>query len=140
ASMAVSLEARVPLLDHKLCEFAFRLPSQFKMANGRRKLLLRHVARGILPQSFDFDRKQGFVIPLKDWMSGGLGAQLADLLAADDYDGLLNKPGIHRLLKAHRSGAKDHARKLWSVLMFCHWKRGIEAMQESWTGARSQMA
>ncbi len=128
ASMAVSLEARVPLLDQRLCEFAFKLPSKFKIANGQRKLLLRNVAKSILPANFDFDRKQGFVIPLKSWMAGKMGTQLADLLAADDYDGLLNKSGINKLLKAHRTGAKDHAMKLWSVLMFCHWKRAVDAM------------
>lgn len=128
ASMAVALEVRVPLLDHKICEFAFSLPGKYKNANGERKRLLRYCARRILPPTFDFDRKQGFVMPLRDWMARSLGGHLEELLACADFDQLLNRNGIRILLKEHREGFADHARKLWTVLMFCHWKLAVDKM------------
>ena len=121
ASMAVALEARVPILDHKICEFAFRLHSMHKIAGGRRKSILRQVAQNYLPAGFDFDRKQGFVIPLDEWMRGELGNRLEALLGSAGTRDVINADGVRKLLKRHRERRRDHSKQLWATFMFCQW-------------------
>jgi len=85
ASMLASLEVRAPFLDHRLCEFAFALPSDVTVNERDRKILLRGLARKLLPPSFDSVRKQGFSLPLNDWLRGAwrplIDAALDDLPA-----------------------------------------------------------
>ena len=72
ASMANSLEIRAPFLDHKLIEYAFKeVPSHLKANTFERKIILKHLARKLLPKSFDFKRKQGFSIPINNWLKSG---------------------------------------------------------------------
>jgi len=121
ASMAVALEARVPILDHKVCEFSFRLHSKHKIADGQRKSILRRVAKNYLPTGFDFDRKQGFVIPLDEWMRGELGDRLEALLGSSGTKDVINAEGVRSLLKRHRERRRDHSKQLWATFMFCQW-------------------
>lgn len=121
ASMAVSLEARVPILDHKVCEFAFQLDSSHKIAGTERKSILRKVARDRLPSGFDFNRKQGFVIPLDEWMRGELGNRLEAMLGSAETRDIINVEGVRSLLKRHRDRRHDHSKQLWSTFMFCQW-------------------
>jgi len=121
ASMAVSLEARVPILDHKVCEFAFQLDSSHKISGNQRKSILRQVARDLLPPGFDFDRKQGFVIPLAEWMRGELGNRLESLLGSSETRDIINVDGVRNLLSRHRDRHHDHSKQLWATFMFCQW-------------------
>ena len=120
ASMAVSLEARVPLLDHRVVEFAWRLPTQYKLSGGVGKRILRQVLEKHVPSTL-YDRpKQGFGVPLDDWLRGPLREWADDLLGEEALrrSGLFDGAQIMSLWSEHRSGARNAGGALWNVLMF----------------------
>jgi asparagine synthase (glutamine-hydrolysing) len=124
ASMAVSLEARVPLLDHKVCEFAFNLPNAFKIRNNSKKYLLKKVAGRLLPKDFPLERKQGFSIPLREWMRGDLGDMCMDLVRSRSGSStFINQTYIESLFQEHKAGVRNNAQKLWAILCFYIWQR-----------------
>jgi asparagine synthase (glutamine-hydrolysing) len=124
-SMAVSLETREPLLDHKLLEYAATIPSSLKLRNGQTKYLLRKLLQRRLPQSILERPKQGFSAPIGKWLAGPLRGMGSDLL----FDGRLSARGIFRdaavrdVWDAHNAGRADHAQRLWSLLMLELWFR-----------------
>lgn len=127
ASMAVSLEARVPILDHKICEFAFRLPNSFKIKNNSKKYLLKKVARRLLPNDFPLERKQGFSIPLSEWMKEKAGEMCMDLVRSQREKGTIFNCGyVEKLYNEHKTGYRNHANKLWAILCFCTWQERID--------------
>jgi asparagine synthase (glutamine-hydrolysing) len=118
-SMAVSLEAREPLLDHRLLEFAATLPESMRIRGLQGKWLMKQSMRRYLPETVLFRPKQGFVTPIAQWFRGplagaaraiGSGATLA-------RTGWLDSAAIHRAAEAHISGAADNSRLLWQLLM-----------------------
>jgi len=124
ATMAVALEARVPLLNHKVAEFAWRLPLDLKLRDGQskwalRQVLYRHVPRGLVDRP-----KQGFSIPLAAWLRGPLRDWAETLLApaALAEGGLLNPVPIRHAWAEHLHGRRDHAHALWTVLMLQAWR------------------
>lgn len=124
ATMANSLEARAPLLDHELVEFAARLPIERKMAGGATKVLLRTIARQLMPPRFVERPKMGFGVPIADWFRGPLGDRFEEtVLVADaavrDH---LDVSVARTLLAEHRTGL-DHSHRLWMLLMFELWAR-----------------
>ena len=123
ASMAVSLEARVPWLDHRLVEFAFSLPSTWKIRQSRKKYLPKRLAEKLLPRQLLLERKQGFSIPLASWMRGELGDWLAGL--ADQAEPYIDTGSVKKLLVELRAGKADHGSKLYSILMFALWKKNF---------------
>lgn len=123
ASMAVSLEARVPLLDHRVVEFASRLPDRMKYRNGEGKWLLRRVLERYVPSAM-FDRpKMGFGVPIDHWLRSELAEWAGDLLSpsAIDRHGLLNPQPVQAAWTAHRSGEANNQYPLWTVLMLQDW-------------------
>lgn len=125
ASMAVSLEARAPLLDYRVFEFVWRLPLSYKIRGGRGKWLLRQVlARHVSPSLFDRP-KQGFTPPIAHWLRGDLKNWAQDLLsdAAHNSHDILDMRAVNALWQAHSTHSADHATKLWTVLMFLAWRR-----------------
>ena len=124
-SMAVSLEAREPLLDHKLLEFAARVPFGLKLKGGRSKHLLRRNLERRVPRSIVERRKSGFQAPIGDWLRGPLAAMTSDLL----LDGRLRQRGlfddteVRRLWDDHRTRRADHPHRLWQLLMLELWFR-----------------
>ena len=123
ASMAVSLEARVPLLDHRVVEYSWRLPKSALMqgTTGKlplRKLLARHVPRELFER-----QKAGFAIPIGDWLRGPLSSWAADLLSepALAEHGLFDGGAIRQAFAEHLAGRRDRQRELWTVLMFQAW-------------------
>ena len=124
-SMAVSLEAREPLLDHKLLEFAARVPAALKLRNGQSKYLLRKLLERKVPKSITERRKSGFAAPIGEWLRGPLAPMSAELL----LDGRLRDRGIfsdaevRRLWDAHRTGRTDHRHRLWQLVMLELWFR-----------------
>jgi asparagine synthase (glutamine-hydrolysing) len=123
ASMSVSLEVRVPLLDHRLVELAWSLPTRFKIGGGVGKRVLRRVlSRHVSPTLFD-RAKAGFGVPVGEWLRGPLRGWAEDLLfgQAGGPDDLLDPEPIRRLWRAHLSGRGDHAAALWTVLSFRAW-------------------
>jgi asparagine synthase (glutamine-hydrolysing) len=122
-SMAVSLEARVPLLDHRLVEFVWSLPASVRYDNGVPKRLLRGVLARYLPQSLIDRPKRGFSIPLADWLRGPLREWASDLLTPAKLadDGFFDVTAVQNLWKRHLSGVESNATGLWNILMVRAW-------------------
>jgi asparagine synthase (glutamine-hydrolysing) len=123
ASMAVSLEARCPLLDHRVVEFAWRLPVNVKIRNGTGKWMLRRVLRRYLPEEL-FDRpKHGFNVPIGIWLRGPLRDWAEELLSPSRLrgQGLLDPVRVQAKWHEHLSGQRDRALELWAILMFESW-------------------
>ncbi|WP_294310347.1 XrtA/PEP-CTERM system amidotransferase [uncultured Sphingomonas sp.] len=118
-SMAVGLEAREPLLDHRLVEYAARLPVSMRLRGGQGKWLMKKVLEPYLPRDILYRPKMGFVTPISAWFRGALADEAARL----EKSGLLRETGwfdlteIGRLAADHRSGRVDHGRTLWQMLM-----------------------
>lgn len=126
ASMGVGLEARVPFLDHRVFEFAWRLPISHKIRGGVGKIPLRTILGRYVPARF-FDRpKTGFHMPVGEWLRGPLKDWAAALLDADKIEKArhLRVTEVGCLWREHQSGAFDHGERLWGVLMFQAWLEG----------------
>ncbi len=129
AAMGVSLETRVPFLDHRLVEFAWRLPLDFKMRQGQSKWVLREVLYRYLPRELMDRPKQGFSVPLGDWLRGPLRAWAESLLDESRLrrEGYFHSRPIRQIWAAHLSGKRDWMPQLWNVLMFQAWLEGQQA-------------
>lgn len=124
ASMAVALEARPPFLDHRVVEFAWRLPPRFLIRDGRSKWLLRRVLDRYVPRELIDRPKMGFGVPLAAWLRGPLASWAQDLIDAPGYGGgLLHPKPARALLAEHLSGRRNHAYQLWTLLMLEAWRR-----------------
>jgi asparagine synthase (glutamine-hydrolysing) len=124
ASMAVALEARVPLIDHRVVEFAWRLPRAVKIRGGVSKWLLRQVLYRHVPKALVERPKMGFGIPLGDWLRGPLRGWADDLLAESRLRqaGLLDAARVRQIWDAHLNGRRNHEYMLWNVLMLEAWR------------------
>jgi asparagine synthase (glutamine-hydrolysing) len=123
ASMAIGLEARVPLLDHRVVEFAWRLPLHFKVRDGKTKWALRQVLYQHVPVELVERPKMGFGVPVDLWLRGPLREWAEDMLTPEKLGrhGLLSIEPIRKKWKEHVSGARDWHYLLWPVLMFQAW-------------------
>lgn len=123
ASMAVSLEARVPLLDHRIVEFAWRLPLHFKIRGRISKWILRKVLYKYVPQGLVERPKMGFGIPIDHWLRGPLREWAEDLLSpqALERHGLFESEPIRRRWQEHVSGRHNWQYLIWDVLVFQDW-------------------
>ena len=124
AAMAVSLETRVPMLDHRVVEFAWTLPLAIKTNAGRPKWPLREVLYRHVPRELIERPKVGFGIPVGQWLRGPLRDWAEALLdpAKIEADGLLAAAPIREAWDRHQTGRSDHQYELWSVLMFQAWR------------------
>jgi asparagine synthase (glutamine-hydrolysing) len=125
ATMACSLEARSPFLDHQVVEFCAALPAAVKTDGRSRKMALRDAFRGLLPEAILDRPKQGFSIPLRSWLRGPLAALARDVLV-DQPRGLgefFHLSAIRRLYEAHVTGRRNHAHRLWALMVFELWYR-----------------
>jgi len=123
AAMAVSLETRMPFLDHRVVEFAWSLPQQALLRDGVSKWALRQVLARYVPPELTERPKAGFGIPLASWLRDPL-REWADALLTPEAlraDGFLDADAVSRLWSAHRAGRSDHTNVLWNVLMFQSW-------------------
>ncbi|MGE3690749.1 MAG: XrtA/PEP-CTERM system amidotransferase [Novosphingobium sp.] len=118
-SMAVGLEAREPLLDHRLIEFAATLPEAMRVRGGVGKWLMKRTMRRYLPDEILYRPKQGFVTPIAQWFRGPLASAARDIAdsGALARTGWFDAPRIGVLAEAHISGHSDHSRLLWQLLM-----------------------
>ncbi|MEO7837507.1 MAG: asparagine synthase (glutamine-hydrolyzing) [Acidimicrobiales bacterium] len=123
ASMAVGLEVRVPLLDHRLVEFAWRLPSRLKVGAAGGKPLLRHVLHRYVPAELVERPKMGFDPPVGNWLRGPLREWAESLLDPSrlDREGFLRAAPVRRAWEEHLSGRRNRDYQLWAVLMFQAW-------------------
>jgi asparagine synthase (glutamine-hydrolysing) len=126
-SMAVSVEARVPLLDHKLVEFAAGLPPRLKLKRMVRKYLLKKVARNWLPKEIIYRKKEGFPMPFAVWFRKQARSFVRDLLspATIRRRGLFNSDYVGRLLNEHESGSADYSALVWGLLSVELWHRAF---------------
>jgi asparagine synthase (glutamine-hydrolysing) len=123
ASMANSLEARVPFLDTVVSGFALALPARHKVRGLSKKRLLRKAAAPLLPERIVNGRKRGFSIPAAAWLRGELAPFARETLAADVLrrQGFFQPTTVHRILDEHVSGAEDWSRSIWGLLSFTLW-------------------
>lgn len=125
ASMAVSLEVRVPLLDHQFVEQFVTLPLDQKIRGGRGKVALREAMRGRLSDAVLDGPKRGFDTPLRSWIRGPLAPSVAEALETLPTT-WINRVSVQRKLSEHLAGARDHSNLLWSLLVLEHWRRRHE--------------
>jgi asparagine synthase (glutamine-hydrolysing) len=123
ASMALSLEARVPLLDHHLVEFAWSLPLSSKIRGRTQKWVLRQVLARYVPPNLFERPKTGFGVPVGKWLRGPLKDWAADLLdeGAVKSEGIFDERVVSSTWKAHQAGRGNHEHQLWAILMFQSW-------------------
>ena len=124
-AMANSLEVRSPLLDHKVVEFAASLPARFKFRGTTSKYLVKRYLERSLPASLVHRPKQGFSIPLARWLRSDLREIAHDLLLSERARrrGYFSTDTVRALWKAHQSGRRDHAHRLWALMMLELWQR-----------------
>jgi asparagine synthase (glutamine-hydrolysing) len=122
-SMATSLEARAPFLDREVIELAFRMPGRMKLRGSTRKHILKQAMKGILPQSILHRRKEGFSIPMKNWLRRELRPLMLELLSEERVRrrGLFRWSAIERRITDHLEGRANHAHQLFPLMVFERW-------------------
>ncbi len=123
-SMATSLEARVPLLDHKMVEFAFSLPPGLKLKGKTTKYFFKEAMRGILPDSIIDRRKEGFSIPIKNWLKKDLKDLMLEYLSEKRVKegDFFNYKYVEKMINEHLNNRQNHAHRLWSLILFNIWR------------------
>ncbi|HEX5731469.1 MAG TPA: asparagine synthase (glutamine-hydrolyzing) [Blastocatellia bacterium] len=125
ASMAVSLEARSPFLDHRVMEFAASLPANYKLRGVTTKYLLKHALRGLVPEENLTRRKMGFGVPINHWLRNDLKGFLEDNILSDRAikRGYFKPEAVRHLVDQHAIGRRDFSHHLWTLLMLELWHK-----------------
>jgi asparagine synthase (glutamine-hydrolysing) len=123
ASMANSLEARSPFLDHKVIEFAASLPDSQKMRGIQTKYLLKKVAAQLVPKEVIYRRKMGFGVPIGRWMRNEMRSFVSDVLLSEKATsrGVIRPEALRTYVTEHVESRRDHAFRLWTLLMLELW-------------------
>jgi len=123
ASMAVSLEVRAPILDHKFMELAARIPSRLKLRGMNGKYIFKKALEQCLPESILYRKKMGFAVPLAQWFRGDLREMTRDAILGTESADFLQRNTVERLWTEHQKGFRDRSTELWTLLMFRLWQR-----------------
>ena len=124
ASMAHGLEVRVPFLDHRIIEFAFKLPQEMKINNNKTKVILRNILLDKIPQKLLDRPKMGFAVPLVDWLRGSLKNWAYDLIYSSDADdGIINIKSVKKTFDEHIQNKRNWQNKIWTILVYINWKQ-----------------
>ncbi len=129
ASMAHSLEVRVPILDHKLVEWISGLPPEMKLHGREGKYLFKKALEPHLPHDILYRQKMGFSIPLADWFRGPLRERVRDSLLGETLgdSGIFNRAFLADMLEQHQSGRRDYSAGIWTLLMYDAFRRNVLA-------------
>lgn len=124
-SMANSLEVRSPLLDYRLVEFVATVPSDLMIRRGKGKYIFKKIVSGLLPQEVIHRSKEGFSIPMKNWLRNELKPLLLDILNEDTIkrQGYFRWDTINHMIQEHLEGEENHSHRLWSLLLFQLWHK-----------------
>ena len=124
ASMSVSLETRIPFLDHELFALAWRLPLEMKVSGRNGKIILKQILGDFVPEKLFNRPKAGFAVPLASWLRGPLRSWAESLLDEKliNEDGFFNFQEVKSMWDQHISGSHDMTNELWSILMFQAWR------------------
>jgi asparagine synthase (glutamine-hydrolysing) len=120
ASMAHSLEVRVPILDHQFIEWAAGLPAELKLRGGEGKYLFKKASERLVPREVLYREKMGFAVPLASWFRGPLRDRTHVALTGSDLaaSGLVDVKAVDLMFNQHVSGVRDHSAGLWALIMF----------------------
>jgi len=123
-SMAASLEARAPFLDYRVVEYAATIPSALKIRGTQTKYILKKALAPLLPPEIINRGKEGFSIPIKNWLREDLRPMMLDLLspARMRRDGFFNADFVQRLVNEHLRGTENHSHRLWALMVFNIWR------------------
>ena len=123
-SMAASLESRVPLLDHKIIEFAFQLPGKLKLKGLKSKWIFKKTMERLLPEENIYRSKEGFSIPIKHWLRDELKDLMLHYLDQKriQNEGLFNYTTIKKMIDRHLQGRENYSHQLWALLVFEIWR------------------
>lgn len=123
-SMAASLEARAPFLDYRVVEYAATIPSALKLQGQHTKWILKEAMKGLLPPPIVKRGKEGFSIPIKNWLKEELRPMMLEVLspARLKRDGFFNAEYVQRLIDEHLAGAENHSHRLWALTVFGIWR------------------
>lgn len=124
-SMAASLEARVPLLDYNMVEFAFSLSPDQKIKGKETKYFMKKCMEGILPNEVIYRPKEGFSIPIKNWLKSDLKELMLETLSEKNVkaDGYFNSAYVNTLMEEHLNNRANHSHRLWTLMLFHMWKK-----------------
>jgi asparagine synthase (glutamine-hydrolysing) len=138
-SMAFSLEAREPFLDHRLVEWAMRLPVEWKLRGGVRKYLLRKVAYRLVPEAIMDRPKMGFSVPVASWLRGPLRSWAEERIEDSSLfeNGLLDQKAVRALFHLHLSGSRDVHPLLWAILMYLQFLGNLKEVPEIFARPRA---
>jgi len=123
-SMATSLEARAPFLDYRVAELAATIPSGLKIHGTTTKYILKKAMADLLPHEILHRGKEGFSIPIKNWLRNELKPVMLDVLSSDNIkrDGFFNDGYVQSLIKEHLDGVENHSHRLWALMVFGIWR------------------
>jgi asparagine synthase (glutamine-hydrolysing) len=124
-TMAVSIEARVPLLDYRIVEFAMNLPPHMKLNGSRTKSILRDAVKHLVPDLVLEKPKQGFSVPMKNWLRTSLKPMMLDMLSKDSLQqqGYFDHEVVSKWIQEHIDERVNHSHRLWSLMVFEIWRR-----------------
>lgn len=122
-SMATSVEARVPFLDHRFVEFAGTVPGKYKLQGRKTKMILKQSMEELLPKEILYRGKEGFSIPIKNWLKNELKPMMMDTLSPEKIkrEGFFNSNYVDTLINEHLSGKENHSHRLWALMIFGRW-------------------
>jgi asparagine synthase (glutamine-hydrolysing) len=125
SSMAKSLEARGPFLDYRVVELALSMPGHMKIRGSERKYILKKAFQDLIPEAVLKRKKEGFSIPMKNWLKRELKSSLQELLNEKTITklGFFNGSAVNRMVQEHLSGKQNHAHRLWCMMVFVLWHR-----------------
>jgi asparagine synthase (glutamine-hydrolysing) len=129
-SMATSLEARVPYLDNDLLDLALAIPAHMKVRNGKRKYILKKAFAGRLPDAILSRGKEGFSMPMKNWLNQEWNGLMHELLCEDNLrgDGFFEPRAVAQLMTEHESRRQNHSHLLWGLMVFQLWKQRFRTL------------